>query len=87
MRRSSRVDVWDKGICLAGKNRDGHIDCLPGCSHPTALMLLLRVLSFPFNLRRVYGYDVIIKDEIVATGSLVDMPGGVEVLDRGAVLG
>jgi len=50
------------------------IDCLLGCSHPSILSIVFRIVILPFYFRRIIGYGEIIDDELLMDSRYVQPP-------------
>ena len=68
--RSRYLELRNHGQCSKG-HRDGHFDCLRGCTHPHPLVLIYRVLAWPFTRRAIRGECVIVADVIERESSSV----------------
>jgi hypothetical protein len=73
-KNSGYLKIRNEGSCEKGI-QEGHIDCLQGCSHPSILDLIFRIIILPFYFRPIVGYGKIVDDKLEIDDCYVEMPG------------
>jgi hypothetical protein len=74
MKESPYIKLINYGACFK-RETSGHVDCLLGCTHPPLLLVLCRIILYPFQKKPIIGYCELIKKETLVDSIYVDYPG------------